>query len=223
MKPVSDYKPIDLHAAIDLIRSGELDFGSPIAIREDESHEWQKDWLQQLHVFADYPFETTDDNWWPYAALIIERMPNEVPDGLPPLPEPWLAYVGKGPLHNADSAAKTVIWAYDGNSKWFPCGYGRVESVHYAIDVRSAYARLHYPELVEAMEYKKPLKLEVGKWYITKNGVIGQLERNESKRYPYLLCGYSYTEEGHHEYGDNSGLDIDREVKVTELDGSPVD
>jgi hypothetical protein len=96
-----------------------------------------------------------------HKTITTERYPNEVPEGVTPLPEPWLAYIGVGPLPE-EKRAFSRLWRLSQSSfEWIPNNYGDSYS-HYAVDVRSDYAKKHWPELVAAMEYREPSPIAQG-------------------------------------------------------------
>src|SRR6056297_2173251 len=88
-----------------------------------------------------------------YCARVEEIDPRQVPEGCPPLPKPWLAFLGKGPLWNCRDTYRlnTSIWQCldDSLDSWDnPGSNGMSKSCYYAIDVRTDFAKEHFPEIV---------------------------------------------------------------------------
>lgn len=87
-------------------------------------------------------------------AIVEERMPRDVPKGVEPLPEdkPWLAYAGRVAIP-ADGRIAIFHTGGDWSESYYQgTMHGRF---HIAVDVRSDWAKKHFPELVEAMEWKE--------------------------------------------------------------------
>ena len=99
---------------------------------------------------------------WPNAQIDMPYMPNpheeitileevdprDVPEGVAPLPEPWLAFLYEPIL--VEGAGKSPYWNhYEGEwKKEHTCEKRSFGFVH-AIDVRTDFAKEHYPEIVD--------------------------------------------------------------------------
>jgi hypothetical protein len=102
-------------------------------------------------VGSPYPFRA--DNGVSYERVLVrqERYPNQTPEGVRALPHDFLAYISASELK---CAVKYQYWAYWCGHGWGPGATGDGHLDHYAIDVRTDFAKVNYPELVEAMEYE---------------------------------------------------------------------
>jgi len=102
--------------------------------------------------------------YWDIAEEISERYPREVPGGVTVLPanKPFLAYLEKGGewlSEKTKGKREPSLWAYlNNNCTWRNNGNdgysGYAQTLHYALDVSTKWARKHFPEIVEAMEYE---------------------------------------------------------------------
>jgi len=81
--------------------------------------------------------------------LEIERYPNEVPEGVDPLPANC-AYIGYIEAQEKTYEA-LYSWVDDGTG-WISDNFGGYKSLKYAVDCTSEFAREKFPELVTAME-----------------------------------------------------------------------
>jgi len=100
------------------------------------------------HCGCPNPFYSDESNsWYPQCAKVTELDPCVAPDGCPEL-EPWMAYIGHGPvlsdLQNKSNGDLYMMdrghWTnFDGHGAW-----GNATE-HYAIDVRTAWAQENFP------------------------------------------------------------------------------
>ena len=86
-----------------------------------------------------------------HCATVTELDPCLSPDGCPEL-EPWMAYVGLGPMENAGGHHKFIGFC---QGEWQDGKYG-LQEWHYAIDVRTSWAKEHFPEHVRIRNYQEP-------------------------------------------------------------------
>jgi len=117
----------------------------------DLNHDtWTTPSLRLAGYFRRYYLDQ-DDYHWDECARVEEVDPRQVPESCKPLPEPWLAHVPwdliieKGLKNECDNA----VWFYD-YSEWDGGGnYGlNLKEEPYAIDVRTDFAKEHFPEIV---------------------------------------------------------------------------
>lgn len=90
-------------------------------------------------------FFTDGSKWYENCAIREEVDPRVTPDVIPELPEPWLAYIGKG---NALPGVYCICC--EGVDSWSGpenC-VGNQCDIHYAVDVRTDLAKERYPEIV---------------------------------------------------------------------------
>jgi len=113
-----------------------------------------------------YNFMRDNGDMWHYALQAVEICPREVPKDLSTLPEdqPWLAYVGRGPLPNhqvleCSSASNRHAMFDPVGCEWITDIVGTAE-YHYAIDTSTRYAKDNFPEIVRAMEYDEDPQFE---------------------------------------------------------------
>ena len=97
---------------------------------------------------------------WLRCAKIESRYPRDVPEGLPPLPKPFLAYVGlekdfPGVFRDQDSNIKesSIYEFHADKNSWVNDNTTRLNSDK-AVDVSTKWASKNFPEIVEAMEYE---------------------------------------------------------------------
>lgn len=102
-----------------------------------------------------YPFMARPDACFS-VRKVKEIDPRVTPEGVADLPEPFLAFVGEGPLKGVDTSKYTyrgnpAIWAYIGvESSWSDLDSGcsgAFDDQLYAIDVRYPWSQEHYPEI----------------------------------------------------------------------------
>ena len=135
--------------------------------RDADFQPWTHGNLYYVHPGSAEPFRTKSEKFRQCARITAED-PRKVPEGVPELPEPWLAYVGPGPLNPSQRTHEEVhdLWGLrisDINPKWASDCEGMAKGWHYAIDVRTAFAREHFPEYVQALGY--PIE-EAKRWEI---------------------------------------------------------
>jgi len=78
---------------------------------------------------------------WIKETLHPRASPHPLPDD-----KPWLAYVGVGPLK--EQSEERPYWSFSCDDFWYKQYSGDCK-YHYAIDVRTEFAKEHYPEIVE--------------------------------------------------------------------------
>lgn len=230
MRKIKIYKEVTVIELARKLGSGEVERGTVMGFRNDSRGDWTDAKIACIIIPSDCPLKAcTEEGWtdWTCAALITERYPNEVPEGITPLSHPWLAYVGQGPLpgKSLESVGTELYWASPHSTEWTVGGYGYgwAPNAHCAVDIRTDYARKHYPELVDAMEYREPLVIREGSWYLDARGKVGQAQLSRHPDAPYLINGKLYSVEGRLAWQEAiTQCNIVREVKVVEMDGSPV-
>lgn len=139
-----------------------------------------------------YPYRKNRKSSFANCALVTERLPNEVPDEVPELPEPQFAYIGVGSitLENDPTELGYVVLNPQVNI-WLKVNTPVVvEDCHLAIDVRTNHAAETYPELVKAMDYSEVIVAKPGEIWELKYGqthhiLIGSRdnEKNPSENY----------------------------------------
>ena len=154
------YEPMAIAEAVRLLADNNCEPVEGLAFCD---HYDQPDWIESALIGynpnSDCSFisEAMDAS---QCARITAEDPRKVPEGVPELPEPWLAYIGtecKLPIFH-DEIPDSPYWAFFSpgiSSKWIPQVSGNVKApgLFYAIDVRTAFAREHFPEYVEALGY----------------------------------------------------------------------
>ena len=123
---------------------------------------WHKtEWLDGLDLIEGntHPFIAHYDAW-AKCAKVTELDPCKAPDGCPEL-EPWMAYVGKGDSSLMKKGGFKANYSGHSNGGWsdFNCA-GSSAFLHYAIDVRTAWAQEHYPEHCRIRNYQEPDPME---------------------------------------------------------------
>lgn len=132
--------------------------------RDADFQPWVNGNLYYVHPGGAKPFRTRTE-MFRLCARITAEDPRKVPKGAPELPKPWLAYVGEGPLPICRRLAESG-WPY--RIKWNDEDYwsNGVDGSHvghcHAIDVRTAFAREHFPEYVEAVGYPMEEAISLG-------------------------------------------------------------
>ena len=149
-KTYTHYREITPKEALQALADNDGKSVDGFAFRDDCENDWVLGEL--LGYVSDYPYRFMSISKWRFCAEVEEIDPRQVPEGCPPLPEPWLAYV---PRDMVNSKGKY----------WITCDYGRWSENyngfanssfnHFAIDVRTDFAKTHFPQIVEAMEYEE--------------------------------------------------------------------
>lgn len=167
MKKIKEYTEITSEEAVAILKNRKLWEGSGIAVRHED--EWQEGCFTFIPYPSGFVFVPENNDNAPRWAKVTERWPNQVPEGVGSLPEPFLAYLQKGPIPEdkrptEEEREDSPLWVcFDGHwSNGDDIPYGGNGTQHYVLDIRTAYARRCWPEIVEAMEYQEPPKWKVG-------------------------------------------------------------
>ena len=169
MKTYTKYTEITAKEALRALADNNADPVDGFAFRDYEDKCWSPAQLVGVVlVNTDFPFRA-DGVRWPCCARVEEVNPRDVPEGVTPLPDdkPWLAYVGLEP---------DFFGKHDGNGVWFHSkfygkgvwkpGFSTMGGGHIAIDVRTDFAKQHFPQIVEAMDYEERDSLkDIELWY----------------------------------------------------------
>ena len=125
---------------------------------------WFKHWFEKhfarslfgLVFTADNLYDFIDDfgTRWKHCAHVIHRLPIAVPEGVDPLPKPFLAYLGIG-LRLPRDGMNGHYWITGKSGTWSRGAIGKYSDRHYAIDVSTEWAMEKFPKFVEAMEYEE--------------------------------------------------------------------
>ena len=100
------------------------------------------------------PFHASTSTWfYDTCAKVTELDPCVAPDGCPEL-EPWMAYVGKAPNPARKHKWVEYLIAYAGMWAKGYCGDSPIED--YAIDVRTAWSKEHFPIHCRIRNYQEP-------------------------------------------------------------------
>ena len=154
------YEPITPTEAVRLLADNNC---APVEGLAFCNHDDQPDWVESMLVGYNPNSDCSFISEAMYAsqcARITAEDPRKVPEGVPELPEPWLAYVGQGPEFPICRNPLRSGWPYW--ISWHDEDYwsNGVDGSHvghcHAIDVRTAFARKHFPEYVEALGYVEP-------------------------------------------------------------------
>lgn len=131
--------------------------------RDADFHPWTRGNLYYVHPGGAEPFRTKSHKYQQCARITAED-PRKVPEGVPELPEPWLAYLGKRlslPIcRNLSESGFPYRIKWADEDRWGSGVDGSHSGYHHAIDVRTAFARKHFPKYVEALGYpmEEPVK-----------------------------------------------------------------
>lgn len=187
MKTINRYTQITPAKALELLaRSG----GRPVqdmAFRDSDCADWAASNLLAVDPSDDaYTFKSNiTEEYFTHCAAVHSVFPNETPQGVPDLPEPFLVYAGRGRDIPNDLRygwaywTNKVEWVHDDIVFHNARGNNNPNvDVHYAIDVRTQEAKTHFPELVAALEY--PDKQSIEKQFLHKRVRIEHSRLNEA-------------------------------------------
>jgi hypothetical protein len=158
------YEPLTIREAFALL----ADQDAPLcAFRDGFNYDWSEDSLEYIKPDDQFPF--VGSAGYRECARIVEIDPRAVPDGVPALPEPWMAYVGRKPDGRENNIEEIGVFHccgledYDSFHEWIPVTAMNLERGFYAIDTLTEFARNHYPEYVEAVGYVEPQECSASK------------------------------------------------------------
>lgn len=162
-KTVKKYKELTVTEALEALAKND---GMPLenmAFRNSKQEAWYEDTLEGAHkrqcfdVFV--PEFITGEQRWSYCAEVMQVDPRKTPSEAPDFTDenPYLFYAGTGREleHLPDAECDDYRWA-SVNPQWLKdqfndrTKYGVNGPVFFAIDVRSEYAREHFPDIVNA-------------------------------------------------------------------------
>jgi hypothetical protein len=156
-------KTIKIHTAITRFEAIELsEQGIHLCFTQNggDSHQFWTDpmELESIHPNRTEPYKPYHCGPFRHCAKVTEINPCQSPDGCPEL-EPWMAYVGDQPLNISSGVTGGVLTSVSVNEledEWCTGYTGNLSGYFYAIDVRTAWAKEHFPEHCRIRAYQEP-------------------------------------------------------------------
>ena len=157
------YEPIDICEGFAMLADR---LKPEVVLKSHDSGSYVTRRLAYIRPDSTTPWVAVDGFHYKHCARIETIDPRAVPEGIAELPEPFLAFVGKGPLRGCEDPEmiNKAIWKLPAFT-WIQGAIGNQFDVLYAIDVRTEFAKQHFPEYVEAVGYRPELEGSPEKWH----------------------------------------------------------
>jgi len=137
--------------------------GEALFFRRDADGSYFTRHLKSIECNASLPYEIKVDGYFRYCYTATEIDPCQSPDGCSDL-KPWMVYLGLGkdiPESDGRYYVSNATGQWFGGAGAFNSSGGVNDLSHYAIDVRTPWAKAAFPEHCRIRAYGEPRAMDV--------------------------------------------------------------